>query len=671
MGAALAIMFRKKGITLITSIFILILLCIFSYLALFICFQVNLAMFKGDFFSGNILLKYLIAFILELVLFLPFFMAYGLCEFICYTRLNLSIKKIYIAFLCGCALAFLNIRFFTYPVGVFRYSLFAICGFILIIYILTEKKSFFIRLLLPVTAAGLILSFFNPFLEGDFVSFLQGNFKDRKSNQRIIFQEWNEHCFFRVEKVGDLLGGYYNQNFAWRLPMRKGRLDRNTAQLILKDQLPYRLTGFGRDIAILGSGGGLQVLEALRFKPARIDAIEVIPKVVHLIKGKYAEVFSNIYNHPFVYTHTMDARKFLENTRMKYDLIYMASTDGAFGFGKTLLEMHHTLSTREAFSIMYERLKPQGMLAIRQNNFLRYYFTSLESAGFKVYAYKSASADPDSTKYFYWLIAVKKNVNEAARPIPDSNDEDAFFRKLGYIRLDSIDDYPVKVITDDKPLKGGILLNALPYNFVERLFKGLFLITGIIAVCIFVLLKYFFNSEFPSRKKHFSKISFAAIMVGINFIVMENFLINKLSRYLSVPLDAMYVGIVIFVLCAGIGAYLIGYKYKKMMFFVSVAAVLIAFFFQNTISIPATLILMMVGFIYTGTLFPAIFKGNDSMKVVIFIMDGLGALIGAVISFSLPLLAGFRVFYSTAIIIFIVTAASIMMFEKTVSCLNE
>jgi len=654
LGAALAIKFKQKGITLAKSLFALIIVCLLSYIGLDICFQATLNLFSVDGYSGNLLTKYAMVFACELLFFLPLFMAYGLCEFICYAQLKLPVRKIYIAFLFGCALAFLSLRFFIHPIGAFRFSLLAIAGLCFLELMLSQRKAWRAKAVLSILILTIASTFFFSNFEGSVVSFLHRKLKGLKGS--VVLQEWNEHCFFKVLKQKGRLIGFYNLNFAWRFPADE--------QLILSDQLPFRLVGQGKDIAILGAGGGLQIKEALPFHPRRVDAIEIIPKVIQLLKGAYRAEFDYIYNYPFVHTHMMDARAYLKKTNREYDLIYMASTDGAFGFGKTLLELHHSLSTKEAFELMHRRLKSGGILAIRQNNFFRYYFTSLENSGFDVYAYKHRKADADSTRYYYWLVAMKKGDKEVSRSFFNRPKEDEFFKGLEYIRINKIPDYPVMTITDDKPLKGGILLDRIPPDFVSRLFKGLFSITAIIGACLIIFLKNFWNKKFPSQKKAFWRVGFVAVMVGANFIVMENFLIYKLNRYLSVPLDAMYAGIIVFVIFAGIGAYLIKDRYRHAVFYLCLLIALCLCLFQKMFSIPVVLMLMVLPFIFTGSFFPAIFRGGDSKKLLIFVLDGLGAFIGAVIAFSLPLLVGFRMFYMAALVLFIVTAASIMAYQR-------
>ena len=650
-GAALGIKFIKK-ITLAKSILFLIPACVLSYIGIFRLFQIQVILFRDNNAYSDLSMKYLILFVTEWAYFLPFFMAYGFCEFICYSRMDLPVKKIYSGFLIGCALAFLCMRIFVNPVGVFRFSLLSIAGVCLIFYVILNNKSLIAKVLIFAVFLTAAFPFFLTNFEANVTYLMSGTHK----NPKVILEEWNEYCYFSLLKNQDQYVAFYNWQPAWVFP--------GNPHLVLQDQLPYRLIGDNKDIAVLGSGGGLQIEESLPFTPKSLDAVEIIPAVIHLLKDRYSLEFYYIYNQPFVNTHLMDGRKFLEKSSKAYDLIYMASTDGPLKFSRTLLEMHQSLSTREAFEIMHKRLKENGILAIRQNNFFRYYFTSLQAVGFKVFAYKKRRSDADSINSYYWLIAVKTSDQTTYQNyLSKLHREDIFFDKYGYERVEKVENYPLQTITDDKPMKGKILLDLIPKNFVDILFGGLFFITALVSAVLIALLKYFWIKKDHTEKLIFWKIGFTAFMVGINFIILENFIIYKLNYYLSVPLDAICVGIIMFVTFAAIGASLLSDKFKPTLLYLCLFMVFAVLIFQKIVSTPIILALMIIPFIFSGTFFPTILRGDDDKKLVVYVFDGIGAFIGAVISFSIPLLIGFRMFYIIALIIFFLTAISVTVFR--------
>lgn len=651
LGAALGIKFIKKGITVARSVSVLIIVCVFSYAGIFALSRLHVLLSGGNAYD-DILIKYLIVFIAELICFIPFFMAYGFCEFMCYSRTDVSVIKIYAGFLTGCALAFICIRFLVYPAGVFRLSLLSVAGLCVIFYILLNRKTITAK----VTTAIIFLAATVPLFLSGFEADMQHLIFGKPGERKVLAEQWNDYCYFSVIRgQGGLYDGFYNNIFAWHFG--------DTVHMS-KDMLPYRLIGSNKDIAVLGSGGGLQIKQSLPFHPRSLDAVEIVPAVIHLLKGVYAREFDNVYNLPFVNTYIMDGRKFLEKSNRKYDLIYMASTDGPLGLGKTLLQMHHSLSTKEAFDTIYNRLNEGGILAIRQGNFFRYYFTSLQHAGFRVFAYKSRESGDDSTENPYWLIAVKASDQTVysgyLKKLPP---EDMLFEKIGYERIENVENYPFQTITDDKPLKGGILLDVMPENFVRNLFGGLFLITVLLTAALTAVLRYSRRNKDSAEKKMFRKTGFAALMTGMNFIVLENYLIYHLNRYLDVPLDAVFIGMIVFVICAAIGAGLLNDKLNRFVLYLCLVIVFMVFVFQGSLSTPLILTLMIMPFIFTGTFFPSLLRGDDDKKLAVYIFDGIGAFIGAVISFSLPLLTGFRMFYIAALVIFVLTAISVTSYR--------
>jgi hypothetical protein len=72
---------------------------------------------------------------------------------------------------------------------------------------------------------------------------------------------------------------------------------------------------------------------------------------------------------------------------------------------------------------------------------------------------------------------------------------------------------------------------------------------------------------------------------------------------------------------------------------------------------------MILPFVFTGTFFPALLRGDDDKKLAVYVFDGIGAFIGAVISFSIPLLIGFGMFYIAALVIFVLTAISVTLYR--------
>ena len=151
-------------------------------------------------------------------------------------------------------------------------------------------------------------------------------------------------------------------------PTALTRFDGNLAPLAYLDYLtsalPYHLLREPQ-VLVLGAGGGGDVLQALFHRARRIDAVELNPQMVALLRGPFAEYAGRLYDHPAVRVHFAEARGFAAASRDQYDLIQVALVDS---FGTTSAGLHalseNYLYTVEAFQDYLARLKPGGILAI-------------------------------------------------------------------------------------------------------------------------------------------------------------------------------------------------------------------------------------------------------------------------------------------------------------------
>src|SRR5205823_10995211 len=125
------------------------------------------------------------------------------------------------------------------------------------------------------------------------------------------------------------------------------------------------------DYAIIGPGGGVDVLRALANGSKNVTAIEINPIIANdIMRGRYADYAYHLYEGPEVHLHVQDGRSFIRNSKDKYDVIQMTLVDtwastsaGAFALSE------NNLYTVEAFKEYFEHLKPDGMIAITRWEF--------------------------------------------------------------------------------------------------------------------------------------------------------------------------------------------------------------------------------------------------------------------------------------------------------------
>jgi spermidine synthase len=125
------------------------------------------------------------------------------------------------------------------------------------------------------------------------------------------------------------------------------------------------------DFAIIGPGGGIDVLSALFFGSPSVTGIEINPIIANTImRGRYASYSQHLYERPDVHLHVTDGRSYLRSTPQHFDVVQMTLVDtwastaaGAFALSE------NNLYTVEAFREYFEHLKPEGMIAITRWEF--------------------------------------------------------------------------------------------------------------------------------------------------------------------------------------------------------------------------------------------------------------------------------------------------------------
>jgi spermidine synthase len=125
------------------------------------------------------------------------------------------------------------------------------------------------------------------------------------------------------------------------------------------------------EFAIIGPGGGVDVLRAVANGSPSVTGIEINPIIADTIMGgRYADYSQHLYQRPEVHIHVTDGRSYLRSTPQRFDVVQMTLVDtwastaaGAFALSE------NNLYTVEAFREYFEHLKPDGMIAITRWEF--------------------------------------------------------------------------------------------------------------------------------------------------------------------------------------------------------------------------------------------------------------------------------------------------------------
>jgi hypothetical protein len=116
---------------------------------------------------------------------------------------------------------------------------------------------------------------------------------------------------------------------------------------------------------VLGAGGGAGVLLALRHGAGQVDAVELDPSILALLRGEFRGWSGTLYDRPGVRVHRAEARAFAEGHRAAWDVVDLSLVDSfaaaAAGVGAV---GESYLYTREALATFVERLAPGGQLGV-------------------------------------------------------------------------------------------------------------------------------------------------------------------------------------------------------------------------------------------------------------------------------------------------------------------
>ena len=350
------------------------------------------------------------------------------------------------------------------------------------------------------------------------------------------------------------------------------------------------------DFAIIGPGGGVDVLRAVANGSHSVTGIEINPIIATTImRDRYAGYSQHLYQRPDVQIHVTDGRSFVRSTQQRFDVVQMTLVDtwastaaGAFALSE------NNLYTVEAFREYFDHLKPDGMIAITRWEFrhpreaLRVVSVAMEALhrlgvqnperNFVI----ASQGDLDEDGIPVAVLAKKTPFTEveerAARnhfaqypqlrpiylpsqpgpnPFSDliaSNDPYAFAR--GYA-------YNVSPVTDNAPfffftLKSGQILSekGLRSGIDWKVNLGvlvllLVLAISAVAVVAFLVLPLVVRSQ---NTRHRSLPLLYFIAVGLGYILVEIAFIQRFVLFLGHPTYALTVVIFLLLLSSGAGS---------------------------------------------------------------------------------------------------------------------
>jgi SAM-dependent methyltransferase len=196
-----------------------------------------------------------------------------------------------------------------------------------------------------------------------------------------LFERWNTFSRVRVTDFGDSrpLGWGFAHAHPEKVSQYYLDIDADASTVITRndgdlDKLSFLkddvvngayLVQPPTDVAVVGVGGGRDILSALLFGAKHIRGIEINPAIFEVLSRKFADYSGHLDRQPGVSLVNAEARSYINHSTDRYDLIQISLIDtwaATAAGGLTLTE--NRLYTVEAWGDFYRALKPGGLLSV-------------------------------------------------------------------------------------------------------------------------------------------------------------------------------------------------------------------------------------------------------------------------------------------------------------------
>jgi len=594
-------------------------------------------------------------------LFLPFFIAYGLSEYIGYQigrkQFKARMHTVYAIYLFGAAAAYLFTNWLIPIVGVMNLILGAFLITALVGLIISKGKAqlIFIGQLIVVC-----FCFFLPNLELNFLRIYKGATPSSTAffearGFRSVYQKWGKYSLNEILESPDTSAyyGFYNDLLQWEYYPERGY---NKPSL---GTIPLLMVSKNSKKLIIGSGGGRQVRFATATGHRNITAVEIEPAVINAVRNPdhLLEEFNHVYDKPGVQIIVSEGRKYLESLQEKQDLIYLPSVGG---YPQMMLEPGNLIRTYESYKLVIEKLSKNGLFAIwypagldSKGVLTDQYVSTLRGLGMAVRAYRNDEE---------FLILSTPNRESQ---LPQSEDLMNLMSTQYIESGSSFHSFPIPIIpieyvvsedplfqpvTDDRPYLGGNLSHIFSSRQIYQLYGFGGLVLLVLGLVIYFVLRKKGNPEIPGR--NFNSLTVLAIFLGANFLLVEHHLVLILFKVNYVYHDALMMGAVIFLILSGIGSIMANSYFRKTTIVAALGCYVLLTLANPWLPGWMVLGLIIPGAVATGTFFPLLFEKAIKNPLGVFALDALGAGLGSLLAAAIPILFGFQVYGYVALMVF-------------------
>lgn len=128
----------------------------------------------------------------------------------------------------------------------------------------------------------------------------------------------------------------------------------------------------GAEVLVVGAAGGQETKAALIYGAGHVDAIELVPTVVELGLGRYADFNGGLFKDPRVALSSNEGRAYLRASPRSYDIIQIHSnqTSSSIAAGTGALSPEY-LQTADAYREYFSKLTADGILHVNHHTYPR------------------------------------------------------------------------------------------------------------------------------------------------------------------------------------------------------------------------------------------------------------------------------------------------------------
>ncbi len=448
------------------------------------------------------------------------------------------------------------------------------------------------------------------------------------TDPELVYSEWSRYHKIEIfEYNGNCLAVLYNSLQQFSACRKENYLSE------IRGKIYSSFIQEKDEILILGSGSGWGVSTALESGSGSITAVEIDEKIVELFRGDLSEYNGNVYKDPEVKVISQEGRAFLDFTSKKYDVIIFEGTGFTIASVPKSTSIENYLYTIEGLEKCVSSLKENGTLVLMSQAPPHRIVSTLGGLNLESGAFRfNITGYPEVS---FYLIATGKNKERVKDISGELNHLD--FSEDVFSEMKT-----VPVVTDDRPF-----FHLYVEHFTNIFFRIVLL--PLLAVFFVVILLANF----------FKKISFKTpaffFLVGISFLLLELFVLNKMRYLFGDPVTTVTVGLLLFTSFAAAGSfYSDRLKIKKfpvrflLLFFLSSVFLLFSlenlpfyspnFLFKLLFSAAALFPLSFM----VGTLFPTGLRGVKPKNVYLaYAADAVGSGMGLLVFMTVSVFYGF------------------------------